>query len=89
MGIRRSHRVDPDAWRTALAAVHELDVNVLGTTGPGLDPAVLGPQPRHVALARFVPQALVLRHVDAVVCHAGSGTMLGALAEGRPIVALP
>ena len=40
-------------------------------------------------LARFVPQALVMRHVDAVVCHAGSGTMLGALAAGRPLVALP
>ena len=44
---------------------------------------------RHIAMAQFVPQALVMRHVDAVVCHAGSGTMLGALAEGRPMVALP
>ena len=64
-------------------------VNVIATTGTDLDPAVFGPQPAHIAMAHFVPQALVLRHVDAVVCHAGSGTMLGALAEGRPIVALP
>ena len=66
-----------------------MEVNVIATTGSDLDPAEFGPQPSHVAMARFVPQALVLRHVDAVVCHCGSGTMLGALAEGRPIVALP
>jgi UDP:flavonoid glycosyltransferase YjiC (YdhE family) len=78
-----------DAWRLVLEAVRELPVNVIATTGSDLDPADFGPQPRHIALARFVPQALVLRHVDAVVCHCGSGTMLGALAEGRPIVALP
>jgi UDP:flavonoid glycosyltransferase YjiC (YdhE family) len=66
-----------------------MEVNVLATTGSDLHPAELGPQPSHIAMSRFVPQALVLRHVDAVVCHCGSGTMLGALAEGRPIVALP
>jgi UDP:flavonoid glycosyltransferase YjiC (YdhE family) len=80
---------DPDAWWHALEAVRDLEVNVLATTGTDIDPAVFGPQPGHVAMAQFVPQALVLKHVDAVVCHAGSGTMLGALAEGRPIVALP
>ena len=79
----------PDAWRLALEAVQEMKVNVIATTGSDLDPAELGPQPSHIGLARFLPQALVLRQVDAVVCHAGSGTMLGALAEGRPIVALP
>ena len=80
---------DPDAWWLALEAVRDMEVNVIATTGTDLDPAVFGPQPAHIAMAQFLPQALVLRHVDAVVCHAGSGTMLGALAEGRPIVALP
>ena len=79
----------PEAWETVLEAVVDLDVNVLATTGPDLDPASLGPWPGHIVLERFVPQALVMRHVDAVVCHAGSGTMLGALAAGRPLVALP
>lgn len=80
---------EPDAWITALEAVRTLPVNVIGTTGPDVDPAIFGRQPEHVMLSRFVPQALVLRQVDAVVCHGGSGTMLGALAEGRPLVALP
>lgn len=62
---------------------------MIGTTGPDVDPAIFGRQPAHVMLSRFVPQALVLRHNDAVVCHAGAGTLLGALAEGRPLVTLP
>ena len=32
---------------------------------------------------------MATRQVAAVVCHAGSGTVLGALAAGRPLVALP
>ncbi len=78
-----------DAWQVALEAVRELEVNVLATTGSDLDPAELGPQPSHISLAPFVSQALILPNVDAVVCHGGSGTVMGALAEGRPVVALP
>ena len=54
-----------------------------------MDPAVFGPQPAHVVLERYLPQALVLPRVDAVVSHGGSGTTLGALAEGKPMVVLP
>ncbi len=79
----------PDELSAAVAAVSDLEVNVIVTTGPAVDPAVLGPLPAHVAAERFVPQALILRHCDAVVSHTGSGTMLGALAEGLPQVCLP
>ena len=36
-----------------------------------------------------MPQAAVLPHADAVVCHGGSGTTLGALAAGVPLVVVP
>ncbi len=49
----------------------------------------LGPQPAHVHVERFVPQAAVLPHVAAVVSHAGSGSVLGALTHGLPMVLLP
>ena len=45
--------------------------------------------PAHIAIAAFVPQALIMKHCAAVVSHTGSGTMLGALAEGLPQVCLP
>ena len=79
----------PAAWRVALAGVRHLPVNVIATVGPNVDPAVFGPQPAHVVLERYLPQALVLPRVDAVVSHGGSGTTLGALAEGKPMVMLP
>jgi UDP:flavonoid glycosyltransferase YjiC (YdhE family) len=36
-----------------------------------------------------VPQAAVLPHVAAVLSHAGSGSVLGALTHGLPMVLLP
>jgi UDP:flavonoid glycosyltransferase YjiC (YdhE family) len=79
----------PEQLDTALRAVRDLPYNVVVTTGPGTDPAAYGPQPPHVLVVDFVPQALLLEHVSLVVSHTGSGTMLGALAEGLPQVCLP
>ena len=73
----------------AVQAARSLDVRVLATVGPVADPAVLGNQPAHVVVERYVPQTAVLPRCDVVVSHGGSGTVLGALALGRPQVCLP
>jgi UDP:flavonoid glycosyltransferase YjiC (YdhE family) len=78
-----------DLFQRVLAAVASHDGDVLLTVGGDLDPAALGPQPEHVHLERFVPQAAVLPHVAAVISHAGSGSVLGALGQGVPMVLLP
>jgi UDP:flavonoid glycosyltransferase YjiC (YdhE family) len=75
--------------RTLVAGVAALDVEVLVTTGQTVDPAVLGPQPDHVHATRFVPQQDVLGAMAAVVCHAGIGTVYGALSVGAPLVVAP
>ncbi len=62
---------------------------LLVTTGPDVDPASLAPLPDDVLAVRFLPQARVLPEVDLVVSQCGAGIMLGALANGRPQVALP
>ncbi|MDX1650659.1 MAG: glycosyltransferase, partial [Myxococcota bacterium] len=66
-----------------------LRANVLVTVGPAVDPDELGPQPRHVRVARYVPQASVLPWCDLVVSHGGSGAVLGALTWGLPSVLVP
>ena len=66
-----------------------MPANVVVTCGHGVDPESLGPQPAHVLVARFVPQALLMPHVGVVVCHGGAGTLIGALAAGVPVVSLP
>lgn len=82
-GMEMSERL----YGPALEAVAGLPVRVLLTTGHerGLD----GPVPDNVRVERWVPQAQVLPHAAAVVCHGGSGTTLGALAAGVPLVIMP
>ena len=72
-----------------VAGLADHDGDVLVTIGRDRDPGALGRQPDHVHVERFVPQAAVLPHVAAVVSHAGSGSVLGALAHGLPMVLLP
>lgn len=76
-------------YRTALDAVAELPVRVLLTTGPNMAEHPLGPIPSNVVVETFVPQAQVFQHAKAVVTHGGSGTVLGALAVGLPLVVAP
>lgn len=79
----------PELFEVVLAALRELDVRVLVTVGPQGDPAMVGPQPAHVRVERYVPQNRVLPHCDAVVSHAGSGTVLATAAHGLPQLCLP
>ncbi len=80
---------DPEPLQAVLAGLVELDVRILATVGPQADPAVLGTQPAHVRVERYVPQSLVLPHCCAVVSHAGSGTVLATLTSGLPQLCLP
>lgn len=75
-----------DLFARVLAGVRELPINVVVTVGNEVDPAELGPQPAHVHIARYIPQASVLPHCRAVVSHGGSGSVLGALTHGLPSV---
>jgi len=76
-------------YRLALEAVADLDVRVLFTVGHDADFERFGAAPPNVHIERWVPQGDVLAHADAVVCHGGSGSTLGALAAGVPIVVMP
>jgi UDP:flavonoid glycosyltransferase YjiC (YdhE family) len=72
-----------------IEAVGSMDVDVLLTTGWGIDLDDLGAVPANVVIEEYVPQAQVLDRASLVVCYGGSGTMLASLGAGLPIVALP
>lgn len=76
-------------YGVALQAAADLPARVLLTTGTEVDPEALAPHGSHVQIERWVAQAAVLRHARVVVCHGGSGTTLGALAAGVPLVVTP
>ena len=78
-----------DLQSRVLAGLRELDVDVVMTIGEGNDPAAFGPQPPTVRIERFIPQDEILPRSDLVISHAGSGSLLGALAHGLPSILLP
>jgi UDP:flavonoid glycosyltransferase YjiC (YdhE family) len=78
-----------EVLQRALADLADLDVEVLVAVGPDGDPSLLGEVSDRVHVERFVDQARVLPLVDVVVHHGGTGTVLGALAAGRPQLLLP
>lgn len=80
---------ETNVLRTALDGLRDLPVNVVVTTGPGSDPASLGPQPDNVLAIPYVSHALLLPRCDLVVSHGGSGAMFGTLAQGLPQLVLP
>lgn len=80
---------EPGLFRTVLDGAASLDVDVIATTGPTLDPGSLTGYRDNVRVVRFIPQSLLLPHCNAVVAHAGYGTSFGAMAHGLPMVTVP
>jgi UDP:flavonoid glycosyltransferase YjiC (YdhE family) len=89
-GTVLGHMSSADAvYRTALEAAAELDARVLLTTGHRFDSTQLGRVPGNVHVEPWIDQGDVLAEADLVVCHGGSGTTLGALGAGIPVVIVP
>ena len=78
-----------DLFQRVLAGLRDLPINLIVAVGRDLDPDELGTQPANVHVERFIPQAALLPHCDLVASHAGSGSVLGALAHGLPMVLIP
>jgi len=78
-----------DLFARVLAGLRRLPLDVIATVGRDFDPTELGPQPGSIRVERYVPQAEILPRASVVVSHGGSGSILGALAHGLPMVLLP
>jgi UDP:flavonoid glycosyltransferase YjiC (YdhE family) len=73
--------------RKIIAAVADEPYRVLLALGAGSTPPMT--IPTNVHLERYVPLSLALPACSAVLCHAGRGTVLTALACGVPLCMLP
>lgn len=76
-------------WQPLLAALAEVDADVLVTLGNPAVAGQLGTIPPNVVVEAWVPQDLVLGRAALVVSHAGAGTVLAAAAVGVPQLCLP
>jgi UDP:flavonoid glycosyltransferase YjiC (YdhE family) len=78
-----------DLFQTLLRGLATLDADIVATVGSNMDPGNFGAQPRNVDLRRFVDQADLLPSCSIMVSHGGSGSLLGGLAHGLPLLLLP
>jgi UDP:flavonoid glycosyltransferase YjiC (YdhE family) len=78
-----------DVFARVVAGVRELPVTLIVSVGDEFDPGDVGPQPPNVWVERWIPQVPLLSRCDIVICHGGSGTVIGALAHGLPLVVIP
>jgi UDP:flavonoid glycosyltransferase YjiC (YdhE family) len=78
-----------DLFERVLAGLHDLPVGVVATVGKEINPEEIGPHPPHVRIERYVAQSSLLPHCSLVVSHGGSGSVIGALAQGLPMVLIP
>jgi UDP:flavonoid glycosyltransferase YjiC (YdhE family) len=76
-------------FQTLLKGLSILGADVVATVGRDCDPQDFGPQPFNIDLRRFVDQAELLGSCNLMVCHGGSGSLLGGLAHGLPMLILP
>jgi UDP:flavonoid glycosyltransferase YjiC (YdhE family) len=65
------------------------DLNAVVTVGRDRDPAQFSGLASNLHVEHYIPQSLLLPHCDAVVSHAGYGTVMGTLAHGLPSVLIP
>lgn len=79
----------PEKFAPLLAGLAELDLDVVVTVGNLNDPAALGNSRANVHVEQWLPLAPLLPRCAAVLCHAGTGTTLAALAAGLPLVLVP
>jgi UDP:flavonoid glycosyltransferase YjiC (YdhE family) len=78
-----------DLFERLLTGLARVRASAVLTVGRELEPAALGEPPPNVRVERFVPQAALLARAAAAVTHGGSGSVVGALAHGVPVVVLP
>ena len=73
----------------ALAALADKPVRVVVTLGPGHRPEEVTISPPNAYLEQVVPHSAVLKRGLLLVSHAGHGSVMKALWEGRPMVLMP
>ena len=77
-----------DAIQRTMTALGGLDVKGFVTLGPAMASENFD-LPENVVTVAAAPHEKIFPHADAVVTHAGHGTVMRALAHGLPIVCLP
>lgn len=89
VAVGTTHHARPGVLEALVDGLRGHGVNLVVTLGPGGDSGRLGQPDPAIRAVDWIAQEALLPHVDLVVRHGGAGTVLGALAHGRPLVVAP
>jgi MGT family glycosyltransferase len=78
-----------DVFRTMAAAVAKNDAQPVISIGSVLRPEQIGPVPKNTIVVNHAPQLELLKKASVCITHAGFNTVLEALTQGVPQVAIP
>lgn len=79
----------PDFYGRCIAALKDMDVDVVISCGSAMDPAKLGPLPGNVRVYPRVDQLDVLARADAFITHCGMNSVSESLYMAAPMVLYP
>lgn len=79
----------PDLLRVMVEGAADEPYTLILATGPSSSPATFGPLPSNVRVAAYIPHSLLLPRCDAIITHAGAGTLIASINEGLPMVLVP
>ena len=80
---------DSELFRTIVEGLRDDELNLIVTVGNTQDPGILGDQPPHVRVARYIPYTLLFPRVDLLVAAGGATTVMSALIEAVPVLFVP
>ena len=81
--------VTPAIFRFIAEACDSLDLQLVISLGGRGDPEIFDDLPGRPLVVKEAPQLQLLKKAEIVITHSGLNTVLEALMEGKPILAIP
>jgi len=88
VGLSTGYQAQAELLSKLAAALGEIDVEALITSGPAVAPESIA-HGANTSVLRFVSHDSVLPETDLLVTHAGHGTVTAGLMHGVPLVCIP
>ena len=79
----------PELLRAIIDGLAGEPLTLVLATGPLKDPAAFDPLPPNVRAAAYIPHGPLLPRCEAIITHAGAGTLIASISAGLPMVMVP
>jgi MGT family glycosyltransferase len=79
----------PDILHAIIEGLADEPIALVVASSPTQDPATFEPLPDNTRIAQYLPHSLLLPRCDAMITHAGAGTLIASIDAGLPMVLVP